>query len=53
MFLNRKKYLFVLLMAAGLFSSGGVKGNSLSGDSLSLNSIISEVVHNHPMVKRR
>ena len=52
MFLDQKKYLFVLLMAAGLLFTGGVKGETLAGDSLSLNSIISDVVHNHPMVKK-
>ena len=52
MFLSQKKYLFILLMGAGLFASGAVKDDSLAGDSLSLNTIISDVVQNHPLVKK-
>jgi outer membrane protein TolC len=48
--LNR--YLFFLLPAIGLLSVGTVKSQSLATDSLSLSSIISEVVQNHPLVKK-
>ena len=46
------RHLFFLLLSAGLFFAGTVKSQSLSNDSLSLTSIISEVVQNHPMVKK-
>jgi outer membrane protein TolC len=36
----------------GTLIFGTVKGQALSGDSLSLNNIISEVVQNHPLVKK-
>ncbi|MEI6142568.1 MAG: TolC family protein [Mariniphaga sp.] len=45
-----KKYAFLALLSGGLFLASPVK--SQIKDSLSLNSIISEVVQNHPMVKK-
>jgi len=48
--LNR--YLFFLLPVAGILSVGKVKSQSLVTDSLSLNTIISEVTTNHPLIKK-
>ncbi len=44
------KYAFLSLLFVGLLQVGSLK--SQTKDSLSLNSIISEVVQNHPMVKK-
>jgi len=44
--------ILILLLTAGLLSVETVKSQPLTTDSLSLNSIISEVVLNHPMVKK-
>ena len=49
---NKTAYLLSLLLAAVLFSLGTAKGETVSNDSLTLNSIIREVVQNHPMVKK-
>lgn len=46
------RYLFFLLPVAGILSVGTVKSQSLATDSLSLNTIISEVTANHPLVKK-
>ena len=46
------RFVLILLPVAGLLSVGTVKSQSLEPDSLSLNSIISEVVQNHPMVRK-
>ncbi|MFA5326855.1 MAG: TolC family protein [Prolixibacteraceae bacterium] len=47
-----KKYNLLLLFAAGLLTVGKADGQSSTSDSLSLKSIISEVVQNHPAVKK-
>jgi outer membrane protein TolC len=47
-----KKYNLLLLFAAGLLTVGKADGQSSASDSLSLKSIISEVVQNHPAVKK-
>ncbi len=52
MFHKTKKYLLLLLPLLGLFSTTQLRGEQLAKDSLSLNSIISEVVQNHPLVKK-
>ena len=52
MIFQTKKYLIVLLPLAGLLSIGQLRSEPLAGDSLTLSSIISEVVQNHPMVKK-
>ena len=49
---NKTAYLLILLLAVVLFSFRTAKCESLPNDSLTLNSIISEVVQNHPMVKK-
>lgn len=49
---NFKKCSLFLLISAGIIRTGNADGQSLSGDSLSLKSIISEVVQNHPAVKK-
>ncbi|MEI8113121.1 MAG: TolC family protein [Bacteroidia bacterium] len=46
------RYLFFLLPAFGFMLVGTANGQTLSTDSLSLNSIISEVVQNHPLVRK-
>ena len=46
------RYLLILLPVAGLLSVGTVKSQTPDTDSLSLKLIISEVVQNHPMVKK-
>ena len=46
------RYLFFLLPVAGILSVGTLKSQPLANDSLTLKSIISEVVQNHPMVKK-
>jgi Outer membrane protein len=43
---------YILIPAAALFAVFSVKGASPANDSLSLNAIISEVVQNHPLVKK-
>lgn len=52
MIFQTKKYLIVLLPLVGLLSIGQLRSEPLAGDSLTLSSIISEVVQNHPMVKK-
>lgn len=49
---NKTAYSPFFLLVAILFSFASAKGESLPSDSLSLNGIISEVVQNHPMVKK-
>lgn len=49
---HKTAYLPFLLLALVLFSSRTAKCEFLAKDSLSLNGIISEVVQNHPMVKK-
>jgi len=44
------RFILFLLPVAGLLSIGTVKSQPLGSDSLSLKSIISEVVQNHPLV---
>ena len=46
------RYFRFFLPMIGTLIFGTVKGQALSGDSLSLNNIISEVVQNHPLVKK-
>ena len=52
MIVNLSKYLMVLLPLAGLLFAGQVKSEPFTADSLTLNLIISEVVQNHPLVKK-
>ena len=47
-----KKIICALLIIAGFSYSGIAQSQPLATDSLSLESIISEVVQNHPMVKK-
>lgn len=47
-----KRSIFYLLPVAGLLSGTNVKAGADVSDSLSLKSIISEVVQNHPLVKK-
>lgn len=47
-----KTYTFLIWAVAGFFSSATVKGQASDSDSLSLKSIISEVIENHPAVKK-
>ncbi len=47
---GRKRY--ILMPAVALFAVFSAQGASLAKDSLSLNAIISEVVQNHPLVKK-
>lgn len=47
-----KIYTFLIWAVAGFFSSATVKGQASDSDSLSLKSIISEVIENHPAVKK-
>ena len=50
MIFRLKKYAFLTLLSGGLFLASPLK--SQTKDSLSLNTIISEVVQNHPIVKK-
>lgn len=52
MIFKLNRYLFFLIPIAGLLSIQTVKSEPLANDSLSLISIISEVVQNHPLVKK-
>lgn len=52
MIFQRNNNLLYLLLLVGLMSTGTVHSQSLSSDSLSLGTIIKEVVQNHPMVKK-
>ena len=52
MFLSAKKYLILFLSLVRLISTGQVRSETLAPDSLALNAIISEVVQNHPLVKK-
>jgi len=52
MIFNPKKYSLVLLSLAGILFGREVKCETLAPDSLTLNIIISEVVQNHPLVKK-
>jgi len=45
-------YIVFLLITACIFSFGTANCETLPNDSLTLNSIINEIVHNHPMVKK-
>jgi outer membrane protein TolC len=52
MILKINRSVRFLLVAIGILSFDSVKSQILSGDSLSLNTIISEVTANHPLVKK-
>ncbi|HZL10532.1 MAG TPA: TolC family protein [Prolixibacteraceae bacterium] len=52
MIFNLKKSSLFIVSVAGLLSAGTAKGQLSVSDSLSLKSIISEVVQNHPAVKK-
>lgn len=47
---NLKKYSLFLFLSAGIFMAEKANGQSTANDSLSLKSIISEIVQNHPSV---
>lgn len=47
-----KRYVFFLIPVAGMFSGITAKAQPLASDTLSLESVIREVVQNHPMVKK-
>lgn len=49
---NFQKIIYILLPAALFFFSGTAFAQSLPADSLSLETIIGEVVQSHPMVKK-
>ncbi len=46
------RYILFMLPLAGTLCTGSAKGETQSADSLSLSSIISEVIQNHPLVKQ-
>lgn len=48
--INRR--LWLALPLVGILAAGSAKSQALPGDSLSLNTIISEVTANHPLVKK-
>ena len=52
MILHRNRFLLFILPVVGLLTIGTAQSQSLPNDSLSLNTIIKEVVQNHPMVKK-
>lgn len=52
MITKRNRYFRLILPVIGMLSFGTAKSQTLPADSLALNSIISEVVQNHPMVKK-
>ncbi|MEI7526370.1 MAG: TolC family protein [Mariniphaga sp.] len=52
MIFKTTKYFLALFPLAVLFSAGQLKSQPLVSDSLTLGTIISEVVQNHPLVKR-
>jgi len=52
MIFQTKKHLFALLLLAGILSAGQLKSEPLGTDSLSLTTIIRDVVQNHPMIKK-
>ena len=52
MILKINRYFRFFLLLIGTLIFGTVEGQTLAGDSLSLNSVISEVVQNHPLVKK-
>ena len=52
MIFNRNRFLLYIFPVIGLLSVGTVQGQSMANDSLSLSSIIKEVVQNHPLVKK-
>lgn len=52
MILRINKHFRFFLPVIGILILGTANGQTVSGDSLSLSSIISEVTANHPMVKR-
>ena len=52
MIFQTKRYLIVLLPLAGILYFGQLIGEPLAKDSLTLNTIIRDVVQNHPMVKK-
>lgn len=52
MIFQRNRYLLFILPAIGLFSIGTTYCQSIVNDSLSLNTVIGEVVQNHPLVKK-
>jgi len=52
MIFHRNKFLLFILSLVTLFSIGTARSQTIVNDSLSLNSIIKEVVQNHPAVKK-
>ena len=52
MIFQTKRHLILLLSLAGLLSIGQLSGEPLESDSLTLTTIIRQVVQNHPMVKK-
>ena len=52
MILKINRYFRFILPVAGILILGTAKGQTVTGDSLSLQSIINEVVQNHPLVKK-
>jgi outer membrane protein len=52
MVLKINRHFRLILLAAGALSFGTAQSQTLATDSLSLNSIISEVVQNHPEAKK-
>lgn len=52
MILKINRYFRFFLLLIGTLIFGTVEGQTFTGDSLSLNSVISEVVQNHPLVKK-
>jgi len=52
MIFQQKIVLLLILPFAGLLPVNAVIGQTVVNDSLTLNTIIGEVVHNHPMVKK-
>ena len=52
MIFQRNRSLIFILPILGILSVGTTCGQSSVNDSLSLNAVISEVVQNHPLVKK-
>lgn len=52
MIVKLNRYFRLLLLIVGVLVAGTAKSQTMQADSLSLNSIISEVVQNHPAVKK-
>jgi outer membrane protein len=45
-------FVSLLFLITGILTTGSAKGQAVNTDSLSLQSIISEVVQNHPLIKK-